>query len=118
MTQIKFSNGKKDVTLNVQSIVGIDMGSKTLLRIAIPESQHTFEEVAELKKNAGTIEVYENETLKTEYYGFDLGVRGFLCNNENEMFTVDLTQRSSLDTRLSILEDTVEEIMGMLMDMD
>ncbi len=118
MKQIKFNNGKKEVMLNVEHITGIDMGSKTILRITIPESEHTFAEVAELKKNTGTIEVYELGELKTEYCGFDIGTKGFMCNNAQETFTVDLTQRSDTDTRLSILENTVEEIMGMLIDMD
>ena len=118
MLQIKFDNGKKEVTLNTEYVTAIDTGNKTILRIVIPESEHTFEDVSQLRKNTGSIQLFEGDVQKSEYYGFDLGTDGFLCNNDHERFTVDLTQRSKLDDRLTILENTVEEIMGMLMDMD
>ena len=123
MTKIKFNNGTTEKSLEVESIFAYTYNAmKTVLKIQILESKHSFEEVAELRKCVGKIKVYEvtdTEKLVGEYSGFTLGDKGFVSNykaNGNDMmFDIEITQESSYEVRLESIESTIEEILMMLM---
>ena len=116
---VRFMDGTKEVTLNVTSCQSYTLNAfKNVLRIEISEAAHSYEDVVQLKKVIGSIGYREDNVLKAEYEGYTLGSEGFNVNYANGTFTVELTQETSYEIRIGRLEETVEEIMGMLMEMN
>ena len=116
---ITFNDGTKEVTLEVISCRSYTLNAfKNVLRIEIAENTHSYENVAQLKNVVGSIKYYEDNILKSEYEGYILGSEGFNVNYTNGIFTAELAQETSYEIRLTRLEETVEEIMGMLMEMN
>lgn len=114
--QITFNNGTDEITLTVQNaFTYVYNAMKTVLKVVINESDHTYAEIAELKNCADKISYYVDGELKAEYEGYCLGNEGFNLNYKDGVFNVELTQETSYEVRLSRLENTTERIMLMLM---
>lgn len=115
---ITFNNGDHDVTLTVRNCFSYVYNAfKNVLKIEISESDHSYNEVAELKECAGKIDYAVDGEVKAEYEGYNLGAEGFSVNYANGVFSVEMAQETSYEIRLSRLENTTERIMMMLMVM-
>jgi len=114
--KITFNNGTAEINLTVQSCFPYQYTTKTVLKLLINESDHTFAEIKELKNNVGDIIYSEDDVVKSEYSGFDFPDKGFLCRytDTDGTFDIEITQKGDLDERVSAVEEAVEAIMIML----
>ncbi len=115
---ITFNTGTQDVTLNIQHVQEMPLNDRNLLRIKISEEDHTYDEVKQLRQNASAIVLKENEEVKSEYFGYTNNAQNGIINNEKGIFTVDLTKADANTVDIQKLNDTVEDILMILMDME
>lgn len=118
MKQITFNNGTEDVTLTIQNIFAYTYNAtKNVLKISVSEADHTFEEIAELKKCTGKIVFTEDGSVKSEYTGYKTGDRGFICNYAGGVFDVEVERESALDIRIDIVDGLIEELNEVLLEL-
>lgn len=115
---ITFNTGTKDVTLSIQYIQEMPLNDRNLLRIKISEEDHTYDEIKQLRQNVSTIILKEGDETKSEYFGYTNNAQNGIINNENGIFTVDLTKADANTVDIKKLNDTVEDILMILMDME
>ena len=118
MKTLTFNTGTKDVTLNVQHVQEMPLNDRNLLRIKVSEEEHAYDEVKQLRQNVSTIVLKEDNETKSEYFGYTNNAQNGIINNENGIFTVDLTKADANTVDIKKLNDTVEDILMILMDME
>lgn len=114
---ITFNTGTEEVVLSITSIQEMALNDRNLLRVRISEDDHSYDEVKKLRSNVSAIICKEDDVVKSEYLGFTNNAQNGIINNENGIFTVDLTKADANTTNIAKLNDAVEDILLMLMDM-
>ena len=114
---IIFNTGVEEATLSIASIQEMNLGDRNLLRIKISDTEHSYDEVKQLRQNISTIILKEDDEIKSEYFGYTDNARNGIINNENGIFTIDLLKADPNTVDIKKLNDTVEDILMMLMDM-
>lgn len=119
MKTITFNNGTEEITLVVQNCFAYTYNAmKTVLKLNIAESDHSFEEVSKLKENKGTIVYREDGVVKTEYDGYTLGAVPFKCNYFNGCsFDIEMDRENNTEIRLQQLELAVDDLSGVVSDL-
>jgi len=113
--KIIFNNGAEDIALVVQNCFSYTYNAmKTVLKLSISESDHSFAEIEQLKDNIGDITYTEGDDVKSVYSGYAYPENGFNCNYSNGLFDIEITQSGSLDVRVSALEEALEAVMMIL----
>ena len=113
--KITFNNGTEEKTLIVQNCFAYTYNAmKTVLKLDIAEADHSYDEITELKKCEGKISYYEDDVLKSEYEGFNLGSKGFIVNCAEGNFNVEMAQESSYSIRLDRIEATLDFVLEFL----
>ena len=109
---IRFNNGTEDIDLTVQNCYSYTYNAmKTVLKLTINETDHSFAEIEQLKNNIGDISYIVDNEVRSIYSGYEYPDKGFNCNYSDGVFELELTQSGSLDVRVTALEEAVEAIM-------
>lgn len=115
--KIVFNNGTEDVTLNITNCFAYSYNAeKNVLKIEINENAHSYDEIAALKLNSGSINLFENDDLKSEYTGYTLGAEGFTCNYSKGVFSVELERKNEVDIRIDAIWESIGDILDIIME--
>lgn len=118
MKTITFNNGTEEITLVVQKCFAYTYNAmKTVLKLNIAESDHSFAEVSKLKENKGTIVYREDGEVKTEYDGYTLGAVPFKCNYSNGSFDIEMNREDGTEIRLQQLELAFDDLSDVVSDL-